>query len=188
MTVLRNLNLFTVFLFLCLIQGEALAQRFFVQKSTLKFVSDAPLERIEAVSNAMKGVIDIDKRTFAFSVALRSFKGFNGILQQEHFHENYVESEKYPISTFTGKIVDDFNPSVLGKYQVRVKGNFTIRGITQEKILKGIIEVRPNAIILNSEFNVVLDDYSIHIPRVVYQKIAPEVIVTLFAEMNQNNK
>lgn len=182
------LRISLLLVFFCCFVGKVYAQRYFVTRSNVLFVSDAPLERIEATSSALKGVVDFSARTFAFSIPVRSFRGFNSVLQEEHFHENYVESEKYPVSTFTGKIIDEFNPDVPGKYSVRTKGNFTIRGVTKEKILKGVIEVKENLLILNVDFMILLDDYSIRIPRVVYQKIAPEIQVKLNAEMSPEKK
>lgn len=173
---------------ICLLPGEVHAQRYFVRKSTITFISDAPVERIEAVSIRLKGVIDLSVRTFAFSVPTNSFTGFNSQLQEEHFQENYVESEKYPNSTFTGKIIDEFDPAVPGKYSVRTKGIFTIRGVARERILKGVIEVKPEGLFLNVEFSLLLDDYAIRIPRVVYQKIAPEVTVKMKATLTQEYK
>jgi hypothetical protein len=159
--------------------------KYFIGKSEVTFLSRAPLETIEASSTALKGVIDPATRTFAFSMPMKSFRGFNSELQQEHFHENYLESVKYPVSTFTGKIIDEFDPNVPGRYEIRAKGIFTVRGIPRERILKGIVEVKPGTLLLNVDFTILLDDYSIRIPRLVYQKIAPEIEVNLKAELSQ---
>ena len=181
-------NSFFLFLVFCLPAINVSAQRYFVQRSEVSFLSDAPLEKIEAVSTQLQGVIDLAERTFAFSIPVRSFEGFNSQLQAEHFNENYVESETYPKSFFTGKIVDEFDPSVPGKYPVRAKGIFTIRGVAREKIVRGILEVKDDMIVLTTEFTILLDEYSIRIPRVVYQKIAPEIQVKLFAELTVDRK
>ena len=52
-------------------------------------------------------MIETEKKQFAFSVKVKSFKGFNSGFQKEHFNENYLESEKFPDATFTGKIIED---------------------------------------------------------------------------------
>lgn len=168
---------------------HAQAQRYFIWAGKVTFLSDAPLEKITATSTALKGVIDFSARSFAFSLPVRSFKGFNSALQEEHFHENYMESEQYPVTTFTGKIIDEIDYSKPGKYVVRAKGIFTIKGISRERILKGTIVVKPNgALSLESDFTVLLDDYSIRIPRVVYEKIAPEISVHLESDMSIEKK
>src|SRR5437763_10372807 len=62
----------------------------------VKFVSQAPLETIKATSKKLTCVLDADKRTYAFSIAITSFDGFNSPLQKEHFNENYMDSSKIP--------------------------------------------------------------------------------------------
>src|SRR5205809_7976282 len=76
-------------------------------KGTIAFRSEAPLEVIKASSNELRGIIETQKKQFAFSIKLKSFKGFNSGLQKEHFNENYLESDKYPDATFVGKIIED---------------------------------------------------------------------------------
>jgi hypothetical protein len=143
----------------------------------IQFVSDAPLEVIKASSDALKGVIDTSKQSFAFSVAVNTFKGFNSPLQQQHFNENYMESVKFPVATFTGKIIETVNFSKTGTYDIRAKGVLFIHGIKSERIIRGTVEVIPGKIRIVSQFTVHLEDHNIKIPRIVYQKIAPEVTI-----------
>ena len=75
-------------------------------KGKVQFTSEAPLELIKASSDKLKGAIDTAKKTFAFAVEISSFKGFNGDLQREHFHENYIETGKFPTATFSGKFIE----------------------------------------------------------------------------------
>jgi len=150
--------------------------------------SDAPLELIEASSNQLKGVIDITRRSFSFSVNNRSFKGFNSQLQQEHFYENYIEAGKYPQSTFKGKIIEQVDLSVDGNYQVRAKGVLNIHGIDQERIIKADHKVKGGLIFISSSFTVPLSDHNITIPKIVYQKIAEEVMVKVSAGFTRVNK
>lgn len=81
-----------------------------------------PLELIEARSIELKGLIDPAKQTFAFSVSTNSFEGFNSKLQREHFNENYLESAKYPKSTFTGKIIEKVDFTTNGEHIICAKG------------------------------------------------------------------
>lgn len=156
---------------------------YFIENASVFFVSDASLERIEAISKDLKGVIDLNSNSFAFSVNNTSFKGFNSPLQIEHFNENYVESEKYPKCTFTGKIIDEVDFSKEGIYTVRAKGMLTIKGIGIERIIKSTVEVKNQGIIITSEFSIFLADHEIRIPRIVQQKIAPEIKVSLKAKL-----
>lgn len=147
----------------------------------VKFVSDASLEVIKAESNKLTGIIDITENKFAFSVKLLTFEGFNSALQKEHFNENYMETTKYPTITYTGKLLDDI-PLKDGKYQVRTKGKFTIRGITKERILNHDIMVTNGQLQIVSTFKILLEDYNITIPKIVHKKIAEEIQISLSAK------
>jgi hypothetical protein len=159
------------------------SQVYSVKSSKVKFKSVAELELITAESTALTGLVDPNTKNFAFSVSNKSFDGFNSALQKEHFNDNYLESDKYPNTTFTGRIIDDIDFKKYGIYPIRVKGMFKIKGITREELIKGTIEVSSGGIKLNSAFSVLLSDYEIRIPRIVNQKIAPEIQIAIQAEL-----
>ncbi|MCB0600453.1 MAG: YceI family protein [Saprospiraceae bacterium] len=156
--------------------------RYVLTSGTIYFRSDAPLEIIEAKSEMLEGVLDISTNSYAFSVRNSSFKGFNSPLQQEHFYENYMETDHYATSTFTGKILDPIDLTKEGEYIVRAKGILQIHGVNQERIIKSKLTVLTDRLIIRSQFTVPLEDHKITIPRIVYQKIAEEIQVTVEAE------
>ena len=149
----------------------------------IDFISDAPLEVIKAASQEMKGAINAEQKTFLFSVNVNSFVGFNSGLQRVHFNENYLETVKYPKAVFEGKIIEELDTGTEGVYEIRAKGNLDLHGVKQERIIKGTITVKGNELTIHSQFNVLLEDHNIKIPRVVYQKISPEILVTINAVM-----
>jgi polyisoprenoid-binding protein YceI len=141
----------------------------------VKFTSEAPLESIVATSDKLRGAIDKAKGTFAFAVDIKSFKGFNSDLQREHFDENYIETDKFPSATFSGKFIEPIDYAAYGTYTIRAKGMFTIHGIQKERIIKGTIIINNNTIIINAVFTVHLEDHDIKVPKIVYEKIAEEI-------------
>lgn len=149
----------------------------------VKFRSDAPLEVIQATSKRLQGAIDLEQSTFAWSVDNNSFEGFNSPLQREHFNENYIESDKHPKTTFTGKIIEKVDFQQDGTYTVRAKGQFTIHGISQERIIKSTLTLKKGVAHIHSEFTVLLADHDIRIPRIVHQKIAEQIAVTVDADL-----
>ena len=110
----------------------ALAPPLYVSLTQVRitFRSDAPLELIKASSNELKGVFIADKKQFAFTLNVNTFKGFNSPLQQEHFNENYLESNKYSRASFEGKIIEDIDLKKNGVYNIRAKGNLTVHGVS----------------------------------------------------------
>ncbi|MFM7016608.1 MAG: YceI family protein [Bacteroidota bacterium] len=175
-------------LFLLLILGcewlsAGVSQVYSVRSSRVIFKSVAELETISAESTALTGLVDPLSKNFAFSISNKSFDGFNSALQKEHFNDNYVESDKFPTTTFTGRIIDDIDFKKPGVYTIRVKGMFKLKGVTREELIKGTIDVTNSGIKLNTSFSLLLSDYEIRIPRIVNQKIAPEVHVSIQANL-----
>ena len=152
------------------------------KKSTIHFTSDAPLELIEATSNEVKGVIDTDQNSFAFSVDMQSFKGFNSPLQKEHFNENYLETKEHRKATFTEKIIEPVDFTKDGVYTIRAKGKLDIHGVVQERIIKSEVTVKNGKLHVRSNFTVLLSEHDIAIPKIVQQKIAEEIKVDVDAE------
>lgn len=157
------------------------AQVFLCKTGTIKFVSEAPLELIKAQSNKANGVVDVSSKSVAFSIDIDSFEGFNSGLQKEHFRENYMESTRFPKATFKGKIIEDVDLTKDGVYTVRAKGNFSIHGTEKEKLLKAKITVKGGTILIESSFEVLLDDHNIKVPKIVNQKIASVIGVEVSA-------
>lgn len=147
--------------------------------ASVTFRSDAKLELIEAESVALKGIINTEKRTFAFSVPIASFEGFNSPLQRQHFNENYLESNLYKNATFTGKIIEKVNLTKNGTYTVRAKGKLKVHGVTKERIIKSRLTISDGVFKVESGFSILLSEHNIDIPKVVRQKITEEIQSTL---------
>jgi len=161
------------------------SEAYFVKKSLVSFHSNTKQELIKATSDQLRGIIDGEKRTFAFTIALKTFDGFNSPLQKEHFNENYLESDKFPTATFSGHIIEEDDFTKNGTYNIRAKGKFVIHGVEQERILQGDLTVKNGNIKLACIFTVLLSDHDIKIPRIVHEKLASEIKVTLFAEFEK---
>jgi polyisoprenoid-binding protein YceI len=151
----------------------------------IKFRSEARLELIDAASDKMKSLIDADKKTFAFSVPINSFSGFNAELQREHFNEKYMESTKFPTAFFKGKIIEDIDIKKNGTLQVRAKGTLSVHGVEQERIIKATIVINNGVLTITSKFSLLLSDHHIKVPRVVHEKIATEIFVDVKAELKK---
>ena len=181
MKFFRLILLFLVFLSLSF---ETTQEVYLTQNGQIHFQSYAPLEVIEATSNELRGAIDIDKRTFAFTVEINSFEGFNSPLQKEHFNENYLESDDFKTASFLGKIIEKTDLTKEGEYTLRAKGKLKIHGVTQERIIKSKAIVKNGKLKIESNFTILLKEHDIAIPKIVFQKIAEEIRVTVKAELN----
>lgn len=150
------------------------------RNTTLSFFSATPMEDIDATTN--KGVSAINLKTGAvyFKVAVNSFK-FKKPLMEEHFNENYMESDKYPTAEFKGKIIDNIDLHKDGTYNVTVEGTLSMHGVDKvyrEKATLTVLAGKPAA---TAKFNVKLADHHIKIPTLVVKNIAEVVEVTIKA-------
>lgn len=175
-------NIFCCFLIFCSVQLQA-QKKLSTENGEINFVSNAELEMIKASSNKLQGVIDPSTNQFAFSIAVQSFRGFNSELQREHFNEKYMESEKFPRVSFTGKIIEQVDFETDGTYEVRAKGDLDIHGKKQTRIIKSKIIITDGDLSIETDFKVPLADHNISIPRIVNQKIATEIEVNVKVAM-----
>jgi hypothetical protein len=148
----------------------------------IEFNSDAPLEIINAKSGELRAVIDPANGNFAFSVRNSSFRGFNSVLQEEHFHESYMESHRYDVSSFMGKIIEKIDFTKSGTFTIRAKGKLSVHGFERERIIQSIIQINGTKMNVKSSFMVPLVEHNISIPKLVHQKIAEEIQVKINAD------
>lgn len=172
-------QLILVFVFLA-VTFTANGQKYITKNGYISFFSHTPIEDIKADNNQVASVLDITTGEIAFQVLIRSFH-FEKALMEEHFNENYLESDKFPKSTFTGKITNlsgiDFSKK--GTYDASVEGDLTIHGVTRKVSTTGQIEIADEDIIASSKFNITPEDYNISIPAVVRNNIAKIFEVTV---------
>lgn len=166
---------------LCIASRTQARQLYRVDTGSIRFASEAPMELISASSRQLKGFVDFEQKVFAFKIRILSFTGFNSPLQQEHFHENYMETALFPEAVFSGKIIEDGDFTNNGTVVVRAKGKLNIHGMSQERIIKVWIKTTDTKIHITSDFTVLLQDHNIKIPRVVNNKLSPEIKVTVDA-------
>ncbi|MCY7349469.1 MAG: YceI family protein [Cytophagaceae bacterium] len=161
---------------LSLLAGRATAQLFTAQTTETSFFSKAPLEDISAINRKIGVVMNTSTGDIAVKMQMTDFS-FPNKLMQEHFNENYLESDKYPTATFRGKIQELIDFTKPGSYPVTVKGTFDLHGVKKERTLPGTVTVQAGKIALTSEFTVALADHRIEIPKLVFQKIAEVISV-----------
>jgi polyisoprenoid-binding protein YceI len=162
---------------------------FFTKNGHVDFFSSTPLENIKADNDKVTSVINITTGDIEFSILNMAFQ-FKKALMQEHFNENYMESSKYPKSTFKGKLVnlDQVNFDVDGTYPAEVTGDITIHGVTKAITAKGTITVKEGKFKAESSFLLKPEDFNIKIPNLVRDNIAKEIKVTVVNNYEPLNK
>ncbi len=160
----------------CLSFNGSFAQKSYTKSGKISFYSKAPLEKIEAVNKTVSAILDSKTGMVQFAVLMKGFE-FEKALMQEHFNENYVESDKYPKANFAGVLQE--NEKILytkdGSYQTTVKGKLTLHGVTKDIETAGSVIVTKGVPQLVANFTIELADYKITIPSLVADKISKEV-------------
>lgn len=181
-------SLFISLLFIAMISC-GYGQRYVTKTGLIKFYSDSQLEKIEASTRTVNAAIDVNTGDFVFRVLMKSFV-FEKALMQEHFNENYVESDRFPNATFLGKVINikDVNVTKDGNYPVTIEGKLTIHGQTKQISQQGTFEIKEGKIIGKAKFNILLEDYKISIPGAVTNNISKTIQITVEVVLDKLNQ
>ena len=157
---------------------QLFAQQYMANNGEISFFSNAPIEDISAQNNKVSAVYDSETKQLVFQLYIKDFI-FPKSLMQEHFNENYLESDIYPKSTFIGKIISqDVDVTI-------VEGDLTIHGKTNKIKVEGILKQEKKVINVSAEFIMKLEEYDIKIPTIVMYKIAEEIEVKVNIELKE---
>jgi polyisoprenoid-binding protein YceI len=171
---------FTLILLMVLAVNVDAQEKFFTKTGRITFFSKAPEKDFEAINKTSSVLFDTKSGALQFSVLMRGFE-FERALMQEHFNDNYLESDKYPRSEFKGNITNlsSINFSKDGTYPAKVKGKLTIHGVTKDVESEGSLKIAGGKIDALSEFNILLSDYNISIPAISKNKIGKTILISV---------
>lgn len=162
------------------------AQVFISKTGKVSFYSKAPLEDIEATSNETRSIYNIENGEVVAKVAMKSFH-FANPLMEEHFNENYIESDKYPTAVFKGTVYDSSGTKMNndGKFAMYVNGEMELRNIRKPVQARVIIERSGDQLHVVSEFSIKLEDYDITIPGSVVMNISENISILFEADFDK---
>lgn len=165
------------------------AQKYMTRNGNINFNAGTSLETIEAKNHKAASVIDASTGALEISVLIKAFE-FERALMQDHFNENYMESDKLPKASFKGKIVNnkDVAYDKDGSYPVEIAGDLTIHGVTKPVTTKGTMTIKDKKIHGSTAFDITIEDYNISIPGVVKDKINKQAKITAELDYEPLNK
>ena len=152
------------------------AQMYSTATGKVGFFSKTPVEDIKAENSSVLAVLKTETNELAISITNTAFE-FDNKLMQEHFNEKYMESDKFPKSTFKGKINEKVDYTKDGEYSVTATGILNIHGVDQTRTITGTLTIKDGKVQLVSNFKVKVADHKITIPTIVTAKIAEEIDV-----------
>jgi len=144
----------------------------------ITFEASVPsFEEVKAKNSGVSCVLNTKTGEIASLALMKGFR-FKVALMEEHFNENYVESDKFPKSTFKGKIENfDFSKITEIATNYNIKGKLELHGKVKDISITAKIKKGKDGIEIVSDFTLNTDDFDIEIPSVVSKKVTKKVNV-----------
>ena len=181
---MKNIILISItFLSITSIVGQT---KYFTKTGNIIFEASVPsFEEIKSENNSVTAIIDAETQEFAVLALMKAFR-FKIALMEEHFNENYLESDTYPKATFKGKLVK-FELSKLSQtpQKIELNGILNIHNKSKEISTIALISLKDNSINLTANFNIKPEDFDVKIPSIVKEKIAKEINIHIHLDMQK---
>jgi len=168
-----------ILLLFLLLSGILSAQgKYITKQGTIIFEASVPsFEEVKAKNTSVTAILNTDNGELAALALIKGFR-FKNALMEEHFNENYIESDDYPKASFKGKLLNFDKTNIQNEYTI--KGTLTLHGKSKEIETKGIVQKKSDhTISISSTFMTKPEEYDIKIPGIVSKKIADDISVSL---------
>ena len=167
------------FLFLIFIVPLIAKDIFYTRSGQVSFFSSTPIEDIKALNEQTTCVLNMETGDVSFRIPILGFSFKNGLMQ-EHFNENYLESDIYPDAGFKG-VINNWNQITLNEEPqlISIEGVMTIHGVSKQIKETGKISFKNEKVNGTAMFRVIVADYDIQIPKIVRENIAKVVDVNV---------
>ena len=169
-------TVFVIAIVMFLMGVQLNAQKYITKAGSIEIFSQTPIFTIEGINKKVASILNLETGDLVVTTLIRSFK-FHEALVEDHFNENYLESEKFPKASFKGKIPNfqDIDVKKNGDYKVAVKGDLTIHGTTIPIEQQATITVKDGKISGKTIFNVSLAKYKIKVEENYKDAIKDEI-------------
>lgn len=160
------------------------AQVFETKHGHAQFYSKSTLENFVGQSDYLVGRVNLADSTIQFYIDLTTVS--TGVkLRDEHMQEEYLQTDKYPFAQFAGKIVSPFNPQAADSQHVTVKGTFKVHGVSRKITVHGTMLISPKKLVVTAAWPLMLKNYNIKIPEVLFMKVSEKQAVSMRAVMDR---
>lgn len=168
-----------------LISKNITAQKYLTRTGTTFFkASVATFEPVEATNKSTSAIIKAETGDIAVQLFVSAFK-FKIALMQEHFNENYMDSDQYPKATFRGKLQNFSVKNLSEEKEFLLNGTLTVKGKEKKISTKAKVIFKDKKLCLQTTFNVKPQDFNIEIPSIVRKKISEEIKITANYEFSE---
>lgn len=165
----KLLLLFSGFL-LCTVCG--VSQSFRSDTGYVEFKSSVPLHSFTGTSKNLVGKISLPDSTVDFYIDLNTLD--TGIGKRDKDMKKTLETEEYPFAEFYGKLSSNFNMSKKDTQSVKVKGKFTLHGISKEVEIEGQLYPGDKGLYISASWILNLEDFDIKPPGILFYRVDEE--------------
>ena len=153
------------------------AQAWFSDTGHVEFLSNVPLHDFVGEADVLTGRVDLTENTVDFYVDLNTLDTGNG--KRDKDMRKTLETDDYPFAEFFGTLLTQVDPARDGPQSVEVEGDFTIHGITRTIKVPGQITFTEEGMRIEASWTLLLDDYQIRPPRLLFLKVDEEQAITI---------
>lgn len=173
---MKNLFAFGLVLFTATLFAQ---DKVITKNGSITFEASVPaFEEVKAKNENVTCILNTKTGEIASSALIKGFR-FKIALMEEHFNENYMESDRYPKATFKGTIINFDSAKLTTAYaDYTVKGKLEIHGKSKDISTLAKIRKTDKGIELNTNFDVNASDFAIEIPSVVKNKVSNKILIS----------
>lgn len=155
------------------ILSERKVKELVVKEAKVQFLSEAPHESIRGVVSEVTGIANLDTNKVSIHINLNTLKVPNRMMN-DHMHENYLETDQFPIASFVGAITK----WDLKSKTVEIEGELNLHGMTKSNFkIQGKILEREDGILIRSQFDIFLSEFKIEIPKLLILKLNDKISI-----------
>ena len=163
----------------------ASSQKMKTKVGAISFDGSVPAyEAVKARNESVTCVFNASNGQIASLALMKAFK-FKIALMEEHFNENYVESDKYPKSTLRGKVLDfELSDLTTSPKEYSFKGNIELHGVKKDILTKVFLTKISSGIEIVSNFVLNASDFNISVPAFTKSKLTDAIRVKVEFTVN----
>ncbi|MDP5158141.1 MAG: YceI family protein [Flaviramulus sp.] len=158
--------------------------KYLTKTGTVNFEASMPaFEEVKATNKSVTAIINTSNGEFAVLIFVKAFR-FRNALMEEHFNENYAESDKYPKATFKGKIKNFSLEKLEISSEYKMDGELNFHGVTKNVSINLKLNKAEQKISLTGNLKVKVSDYNISVPKLVKNKVSENVDISFVFNLN----
>ena len=174
-----------IFYIILLISTASIGQnKFFTRTGELNFEASVPsFEEVAAKNNSVTVILNTENGEIAALALVTAFR-FKNALMEEHFNENYAESDKFPKATFKGKLLDFSFEKLSDVNNLFIEGELEFHGVIKQFAKIPVrLEYKKGKLILSGNFSARASEFNIKIPKIVQSKVSDIIEITFSFEL-----